>query len=251
MKRFRKLSPKLIRRLTGLTVLLGICAMLLPLPMAPLPSNSPEKDLSQPFPCQNRPCGCRSAEQCWKKCCCFNNTQKIAWAKAHKVTIPAYVVVAAGNEKLTSSEVCSLPVKTLPAANLIGPQRGCSRCKASSGIEKSFACADPCATRDVAQTIENVLCGSKRDTNTATATKTAPPKASSSKWVMAVSSAACQGQGPHFYCSIVLVIPDSQMLTTATPTLIEVISLESERMLSASLRPPLPPPKIDEYSAAA
>ena len=251
MKRFRKLSPKLIRRLTGLAVTFWICAMLLPLPMAPLPTGSPEKDLSQPFPCQNRPCGCRSAEQCWKKCCCFNNTEKIAWAKAHKVTIPAYVGTAAENEKLTTSEVCSLPVATLLAANLVRPQRDCSRCKATSGIERSFAAADPCSAREVAQTTENERCGSKRDRNTTTATQTASPKAFSSKWVMAVSSAECQGQGPHFYCSIMLVIPDSQMLTPATPTLIEVISLESERMLSASLRPPLPPPKIGEYSVAA
>jgi hypothetical protein len=28
------------------------------------------KDRSTPFPCMNRPCGCVSAEQCRKKCCC-------------------------------------------------------------------------------------------------------------------------------------------------------------------------------------
>lgn len=41
------------------------------------------KDHSVPFPCQNRPCGCRSADTCLKKCCCFTADQKVAWAKMH------------------------------------------------------------------------------------------------------------------------------------------------------------------------
>ena len=58
-------------------------------------SASSGKDGSAPFPCQHRTCGCRSAQQCWKKCCCFTNAQKLAWAKAHRVQAPAFVVAAA------------------------------------------------------------------------------------------------------------------------------------------------------------
>jgi hypothetical protein len=72
MKLNRKFWRRNVRGLLSLSVLLGVCAMLLPLPFAPQPQNSPEKDSSEPFPCQHRPCGCRSAEQCWKKCCCFD-----------------------------------------------------------------------------------------------------------------------------------------------------------------------------------
>ena len=45
--------------------------------------NSSAKDGRVPFPCQNRPCGCRSAASCLKRCCCFSATQKSQWAKAH------------------------------------------------------------------------------------------------------------------------------------------------------------------------
>lgn len=38
---------------------------------------------SVPFPCQNRPCGCRSADSCLSKCCCFTAEQKVAWAQMH------------------------------------------------------------------------------------------------------------------------------------------------------------------------
>jgi len=95
IRTFQKLT---MRRLISLCILLSVCAMLLPLPVAFLKTSSGEKDLSQPFPCQNRPCGCLSAEQCWKKCCCFTNEQKVAWGKANNVQLPAYVLEAARKE---------------------------------------------------------------------------------------------------------------------------------------------------------
>lgn len=244
MARFRKLSRKLIRRLFGLTVSLGICAMLMPLPMAPVPSNSPEKDQSQPFPCQNRPCGCRSAEQCWKKCCCFSNSQKIAWAKANSVKVPDYVVAAAEKEKLTSAKVCSLPREDFFGSNRAESSRVCSRCDSKLDNEHSVAC-DRGQAGSVDGSKQGKCCQRKSEH-----VKEAPSRNSSSKWVMAVYSAECQGQSPSVYCSIVLVIPGWQELAPAMPSPIEVCSIESERMLSATLRPPVPPPKIAETSLA-
>ena len=245
MKRFRKLSAKLTRRLSGLTVLLGVCAMLLPLPMAPLPSNSPEKDLTQPFPCQNRPCGCRSAEQCWKKCCCFNNSQKIAWAKANKVTVPDYVLAAAEAEKRTSVEVCSLPGKQSAGKNVRESKRSCSRCDSQPDNESRVA-RNREDTDAVGGSKATKCCQSKSE-----AGKEAQPHNSLSKWVMAVYSAECQGQGPQVYCSIVLVIPVWEALPPAMPAMIETFSIESERLLPASLRPPVPPPKIGALGFSA
>ena len=75
----------------------------------PVWSGGAGKDLSQPFPCMHRRCGCRSAEQCWRGCCCFTNQQKLAWAKANSVVPPEYVVVAAKQEKSqpTAASCCS------------------------------------------------------------------------------------------------------------------------------------------------
>ncbi len=96
----RKLKHRYGARPIGLCLLLCFCAMAIPLPMAVPPEPAAgEKDRSQPFPCQDRPCGCSSAEQCWKKCCCFTNVQKVAWAKANNVEIPEYVVKAAEAEQ--------------------------------------------------------------------------------------------------------------------------------------------------------
>jgi len=42
----------------------------------------------------NRPCGCASAEQCWRSCCCTTKTERIAWAKEHLGYIPAALASA-------------------------------------------------------------------------------------------------------------------------------------------------------------
>ena len=98
------------RRLTA--CLLLVLSLLMVLPVS-LQCAAPDadtgvagKDLSTPFPCQTRACGCRSAKQCWKKCCCFTDTQKVAWAKAHRVTLPAFVVAAAKRESAVAKGTC-------------------------------------------------------------------------------------------------------------------------------------------------
>jgi hypothetical protein len=43
-----------------------------------------------PFPCMNNPCGCQSAEQCWRGCCCLTVEERWAWAREHNVEPPPY-----------------------------------------------------------------------------------------------------------------------------------------------------------------
>lgn len=104
---YRKSVVRLSGRLLRLSVWGAVCALLFPLPVGlrlegfePLSGEATESvidDKSQEpaFPCQDRPCGCRSAAQCWKKCCCFTHKQKIAWAKDHGVKVPDFVLAAA------------------------------------------------------------------------------------------------------------------------------------------------------------
>lgn len=56
----------------------------------PLPARARKQTSGVPFPCQDHPCGCRTAEQCWKSCYCFTPEQRLAWAREHNVTPPAY-----------------------------------------------------------------------------------------------------------------------------------------------------------------
>jgi hypothetical protein len=55
----------------------------------PLPSFA-SKPGGQAFPCQNHPCGCATAEECWTHCCCFTPDEHWAWAQANHVEPPSY-----------------------------------------------------------------------------------------------------------------------------------------------------------------
>jgi hypothetical protein len=250
MKLNRKFLPKLMCGLVGLSVLLGVCAMLFPLPIAPLPQNSPEKDTSEPFPCQNRPCGCRSADQCWKKCCCFNNAQKIAWAKANNVKLPEFVLVAAKkeNEATDGREICSLSASSSNRPSGIRPTASCGHC-----AKKSLVASKPlCCQKTEESTFDATVVakpGSSESACIAPAQKSAEDKPrrltpSKSKWVLAIFAAECQGQGPPAFCFPISIVPDRITLVMSTVPEIETVPLESERLQPTSLRPPLPPPKI-------
>jgi hypothetical protein len=76
----------LARKPAAVIALLAYCVTALGLSV-PLPT---EKDHSRPYPCMGHACGCRSAEQCWRHCCCFSPEEKLAWAEAHGVSPPPY-----------------------------------------------------------------------------------------------------------------------------------------------------------------
>src|SRR5579871_5641029 len=85
----RRRRPSILRALiVGLTLagqLVACCG--LPVPAR---AESGHKDSATPFPCQDNPCGCDTAEQCWTNCCCMTPEEHFAWARAHGVTPPAY-----------------------------------------------------------------------------------------------------------------------------------------------------------------
>jgi len=69
----------------------------------------PQQDLSQPFPCMHHRCGCSSADACWGGCCCMTSAEKLAWAKEHGVTPPAYALALAqqnGQEEKQNPLAC-------------------------------------------------------------------------------------------------------------------------------------------------
>ncbi len=234
----RRFWRKVVRRLFSLSVLLGVCALLFPLPVAPLPPNSPEKDSSEPFPCQNRPCGCQSAEQCWKKCCCFNDAQKVAWAKANKVKVPACVLAALKKASRTDVEVSSRSGAGKKSASTMRSS-GCSHCEQKPVVVAKSSCCDKLRGQSVTK-----LNACQFSSDSAEKSPESRRKPASSKWVMAVYAAECQGQGPPAFCFPISIIPDRPLLVTPSVEVVETFRHESERLLQVSLRPPLPPPKI-------
>lgn len=210
---FRKLTNPVYRWLSCLSVAFVLYAVLLPIPISLRSSDSVEKDLSQPFPCQNRPCGCRSAEQCWKKCCCFTNSQKVAWARANSVDLPDYVLAAAKKETTAVKKTCAL----------------CSKTKNNG---KESKCEQAIASRD------------RKPQSSVTQAPKVLARTKTSKWVLSVYAAECQGQPSTTICFPATIIPARVVPVTSSVEITEIVHEVSERLSSASLRPPLPPPKI-------
>lgn len=83
-------SSRLTRQTLALVCMLLLVLMITGLPV-PLTNG---KDRSTPFICMESRCGCMTAEQCWKHCCCHTNEEKLAWARKHNQPVPDYVVQA-------------------------------------------------------------------------------------------------------------------------------------------------------------
>lgn len=192
------------RRIIAFVVAVSMLASVLPMPVwrgAPQ-----DKDSTQPFPCQDRPCGCRSAEQCWKKCCCFTNAQKLAWAKSRGVRPPEFVVIAARQES---------------GANGAGLR--CAHC-ASRG--EQAICSR--ATRETASnSARQVVSG-----DTATTV------------VIGVMAQECQGHGWGFHAMAWCNIPEP-IATLPAAILIGPVYPPARPLQSCvTLEPPVPPPRL-------
>jgi len=211
MSWFQRIQQPAQRRLCGLIVLLGMCASNVPLPQ---PSVKPtDKDRSQPFPCQDRPCGCRSADQCWKKCCCFTNTQKLAWAKANRVAAPDYVFMAAADES------------------------------------KSASCRKACCTKELSHgtRVTNAACDGRPQS--VDKTLKGPPKTpGTAKYVIGILAEQCKGQSTYWNSLPWAVVSDVVAVTMCH----HVADLEvgiAPVPIAITHQPPTPPPRQSDPHA--
>src|SRR5579862_211934 len=83
----RRVTPLKQRMRRTVVVGLALIAYLAGAVGVPVPA-SVYKPSAQPFPCQHHACGCMTAQQCWKQCCCFGAQEKLAWAETHQVQPP-------------------------------------------------------------------------------------------------------------------------------------------------------------------
>lgn len=204
------------RGLICLTVLLGMVAAVVPLPVGT--RSRPDKDRSQPFPCQNRPCGCRSADQCWKKCCCFSNTQKVAWAKANRVKPPEFVVQAATEEQ---PQVACHPKSCCSKVATPQPKLD-SKLRSESPAESTAARSDHGRTASQKPLAE---------------------KARATTYVLGAMAQQCQGIGWSWSAVPAVILPVDWKLPSVMEVCIATVIPCSETYPRRTLLPPEPPPR--------
>ena len=99
------------------------------------------KDRSRPFPCRDKPCGCVSAEQCFKKCCCHTPAQLLAWARRHDVE-PAVLAALQRRADTEIPAIASAP--SCCASPVVVAKSTC--CTADDPAASSRIVADCCST---------------------------------------------------------------------------------------------------------
>ncbi|MGN6546719.1 MAG: hypothetical protein ACTHK7_16815 [Aureliella sp.] len=110
-------------------MLIAFCATLLPLPIVP---SSYSKEGDEAFPCQDSPCGCRTAHQCWTSCCCTTPAERLAWAKRHGVTPPAYAKQVLQASAAVAVKPVAAAAKTAKNCCAKKETRSCCQAKATS-----------------------------------------------------------------------------------------------------------------------
>lgn len=140
------------------------------------------KDRSQPFPCQDKPCGCNSAKQCYSSCCCHTPKELLAWARANGLepavlTALTHRIAAETHEKDSPSPRPSESTSQKASCcvtELAAPPREASCCAADTPYESQFP-ATASDHRLSATAGEHVAAGSCCASTTAAQPFSAPP----------------------------------------------------------------------------
>ncbi|HWL06881.1 MAG TPA: hypothetical protein VNQ76_00550 [Planctomicrobium sp.] len=223
----RKDAIRRKRRLVSLALLFSVCLTLVPLPVG-FSGNGVEKDRSQPFPCQDRPCGCRSANQCWQKCCCFTNEQKLAWAERNGVKVPAIVL----NQTIARSRTNNKETSSKNSTPLA------QSCK-TAGTSLRSSCCEKSAQSNCGQDD----CDHDTQEKFAAEKSAASEQDKSPRVLIGVLVQKCQGEGPYWNSLPWSILPKPmEVVIPETPfTMAPLFLLNSP--LDVSFRPPVPPPR--------
>jgi hypothetical protein len=116
-----------------LLVAYAITAAGVPIPVASLP-----KKRGEIFPCMASSCGCRTADQCWRSCCCHTLSQRLAWARKRGIEPPGFVIAQA--------RAAGFDFESLAAASCDDAGQCCrSNSQATVAADKASSC---CRDRD-------------------------------------------------------------------------------------------------------
>jgi hypothetical protein len=256
------------RQTTSLLLLLTVVGALLPVPLIPTASSAAgiAKDRSQAFPCQDRPCGCLSAEQCRKKCCCFNKAQKIAWAKRNGVDVAAVVTITQDEKSQSGKQrdACDAPVKgscckssvtTKAAANSLNDRaQSClGNLVTRTAIREGEAPAEPLSqcvyllrrlSRSFA--LPNAQTSTFAHGDLAAADRSANVRregTSRCKAVVGIMAQECQGVTTTLIGLPMFVLPADVALEIHCESTCQRFVLSGSRLVCRYTEPPVPPPR--------
>jgi hypothetical protein len=210
----------------------------------PLPvSSRVRKDTSVPFPCQDHACGCVSARHCWSgDCCCMTLEEKLAWARANRVSTPLELVsVSNADWHATSPEkgCCSRSASLATRCCKQGRSRASSDCHKSSSAHDCGAAAETDTDRVSAGVNEDGNCSDCCNE------KTSQRGLVNVYFALGISAQKCHGStawllGKGF--PFVFIIEQAPTIF-AHGLCLGVMPTTSHQLVSVFYPPPTPPPR--------
>jgi hypothetical protein len=147
------------------------------------------------FPCESAPCGCATAEKCWRLCCCNTPESRLSWCLAEGVVPPYYAVLPDG---WSPARVALAIEAGAPTArdHSAREDHGCNPlppCCAKRAAETKCADSDDGARMCVESGIANSTCGSS-DRSAPDRTDEVPSQPTKAKPLVGGTSGKCSGQ---------------------------------------------------------
>lgn len=167
-----------------------------------------------PYPCQTRPCGCFTSEQCWAgDCCCFTLEEKIAWAEANGVEPPEHARVLVASRKADVPKAGSSP-----------------KCCESESTDST---CPSCCSDHVPAARHGANC------------KPTPRSEVGVNWVIGIFAQKCRGEGPWGLMQQDPCLP-AEIVPGVQPSLVVVEQFEVDcvRAIRVPAIPPAPPPRL-------
>ncbi|QJX01304.1 hypothetical protein FTUN_8948 [Frigoriglobus tundricola] len=206
----------------------------------PLLSAGTSKDGSRPFPCQSRPCGCLTYNECWKgDCCCFTIEEKLHWAEENGIEPPGHARALVESRK---SRPAPPPKIKPPYRSESEPTHATAApcCEARKPASTRGAGRPSCAAVAAA---DGPACPA--DSASECCEQTRPrPEELGARWVAGVFAQKCRGHGPAALLMLdPAVVPDLSPIRLDPPNRDRHPSPRSNRAVPVAHAPPTPPPR--------
>jgi hypothetical protein len=189
----------------------------------PLPSGGGTHS-TELYPCANCPCGCASAEQCWRSCCCHSLAERFDWAREHKVRPPEFAIAAAQSAGI---DLCWLEIQA-PAHD--GPKPACrSRTVASTLPMCCQKRLESCCDHST-----HACCQKGQDQH---------KNSSQGGRVVAWRALACQGQSMNWLAAVPTLVVEPPSVSHDLPPVGWLSATLSDAVTCVMSPPDVPPPE--------
>jgi hypothetical protein len=203
----------------------AVLALGISLPAAPL------KSTDQPYPCMNHRCGCKSAEECWRNCCCTTLEERLVWARENHVTPPDYALAAARAQGIEWAAYWPRDPNQQNSQEMVEPETVPKQTACQASAVRCPFCQRP--------TSECVSCSCERCTKRA-----AVKENHSTNGVVLIEALKCQGAGDNWQGLAISLPPPVAIQVRFPDETSQRIRLSPLSFASLSFPPDVPPPRF-------